>query len=391
MSSALDQFERSLVAASRALHALDHSASTETTATTPPARLPVSRRRRRSGFRRRRLMLSLAALVVAAGGVAAAQSLLSPSQRLADGTVDCFDGQSGVGVSSKSYAASATPNGRLPISVCRRWYRINRYRVDNRPTGRLVANLPLVACQQNVTTVAVYVATGQSDQCRRLGERPLPATYAGAAARLRALQRTLVAVQAEHACASPNTLARQARSVLQSQGFRGWRVITPPPDPGKGWLFGYALPAGTGGNCGTFGMGNPPTYGVSIDTQHQTVTVTVTVSVAPPRSIGLKLDHFDYELYTTTYQRCFTATSVRALVRQWFASTPLRPRFATANTSDGGTYEPRSQRLYEQGCVRFDSAIPSNNDRFVDVLLNARASARLPARQVYPPASAFHP
>jgi hypothetical protein len=122
-------------------------------------------------------------------------------------------------------------------------------------------------------------------------------------------------------------------------------VITPPPDPGEGWLFGYPLPAGTGGTCGTFGMGNPPTYGVNIDTQHQTLTV----SVAPPRSIGLKLDHIDYELYTTTYQRCFTATSVRSRVRRWFASTPLRPRFAAANTSQGGTYEPRSQTALRPG------------------------------------------
>jgi hypothetical protein len=92
-------------------------------------------------------------------------------------------------------------------------------------------------------------------------------------------------------------------------------------------------------------MGNPPTYGVNIDTQHQTLTV----SVAPPRSIGLKLNHIDYELYTTTYQRCFTATSVRSLVRRWFASTPLRPRFAAANTSQGGTYEPRSQTPLRPG------------------------------------------
>jgi hypothetical protein len=233
-------------------------------------------------------MLSLAALVVVAGSVAAAQSLLWPSQRLADGKVNCFLATYGTGIASKTLAVGdVRPNGQLPISVCRRWYRLNRYRLNGRPTGLLVGDLPLVPCQQNATTVAVYVVTGQSDQCRRLSEKPLPATYAAAAARLRALQHTLVAVQAEHDCVSPNTLAKQARSVLQSQGFQRWRVITPPPDPGKGWLFGYALPAGTGGTCGTFGTGNPPTYGVSIDTQHQTVTV----SVAPPRSIGLKLDH----------------------------------------------------------------------------------------------------
>ena len=388
MSSALDQFERSLVTASRELYALEHGAPAQTESTHETRRPPASRRRRGFASQPRRLMASLAALVVLAGGVAAAHSLLWPSQRLADGTVYCFDGPSGTSISSKSFAAGGTsPDGQLPINVCRREYRINRYRFDNRPTGRLVANLPLVACEQNATTAAVYVATGQSDQCRRLGEKPLPTTYAGAAARLRHLQSTLVAVQAEHDCVSPTTLAKQARSVLQTQGFQRWHVITPPPDPGKGWLFDYPLPAGTGGKCGTFGTGNPPTYGVNIDTQHQDVTV----SVAPPRSIGLKLDHIDYELYTTTYQHCFTPTSVRALVRQWFASTPLRPRFATANTSDGSTYEPQSQHLYDQGCVRFDTAIPGNDNRFVDVLLNARKAAKLPVGQVYPAASSFHP
>ncbi|HEY5262219.1 MAG TPA: hypothetical protein VIJ33_08910 [Solirubrobacteraceae bacterium] len=387
MSSALDQFERSLVAASRALHALDHSASTETNAT-DPGRPPASSRRRNGAFGQRRLMLSLAALVVAAGGVAAARSLLWPSQRLADGTVYCFDGPSGTGISSKSFASRSTPNGQLPISICRRWYRINRYRFDNRPTGRLVADLPVIACQQNATTVAVYIATGQSDQCRRLGEKLLPATYAVSAARLRVLQRTLVAIQAKHDCVSPRTLAKQARDVLHSQDFQGWRVITPQSAPAKSRYADYVLPAGTGGTCGMFGMGDPPTYNdVNIDTHHQSVGV----SLAPPRSIGLKLQHIDYELYTTTYQHCFTATSVRALVRQWFASTPLRPHFATANTSDGSTYEPRSQRLYDQGCVRFDAEIPGNNNRFVDVLLNARNAPKLPARQFYPPASAFHP
>ena len=116
---------------------------------------------------------------------------------------------------------------------------------------------------------------------------------------------------------------------------------------------------------------------LDIDTQRQLLTV----SVGPPRSISLKLNHISAELYGATHDRCFTATSVRALVRQSFASTSLRPRFATANTSQGVSYQPRSQRLYDQGCVRFESAIPGNNNHFVDVLLNAAA------RSAAPPAS----
>jgi hypothetical protein len=164
-------------------------------------------------------------------------------------------------------------------------------------------------------------------------------------------------------------------------------VITPPPDPGKHWLFGYALPAGTGGTCGTLGIGSPPDNVIGIDTKHRTVTV----SVAPPRSIGLKLNHIYYELYTTTYQHCFTATSVRTLVRRWFATTPLRPRFATVARQPGTSYERGSERLYQQGCVRFHDAIPGNTNSFIDVLLNARNAPQLAAGEFYPPASAFHP
>jgi hypothetical protein len=385
MSSALDEFERSLVTASRALYA-EHVAQIQLRAT--PAELPrPPRRLMRSAFHRRLLVL-LAGLVIAAGGVAAASSLLFPSQRLADGTVNCFMATHGTGAPDVHTLAvgGARPNGNPPIELCRTWYRLNHYRLNGSTTGSLVASLPLIACRQNAITVAVYVATGRADQCQRLGERPLPATYAAAAARLRDLQAALLALQNEHDCSSVATLARAARAILANQGFAGWRVITPPRDPGKHWLFGYTVPAGTGGTCGEVVLG-PPSRTLNIDTQRQTLTV----SVGPPRSISLELNHVSYELYTTTYNRCFTATSVRALVRHWFASTPLRPRFATANTSDGAIYQPRSQHLYDQGCVRFDSAIAGDNSRFVDVLLNARGAAPLPAGQFYPPASSFHP
>jgi hypothetical protein len=386
MSSALDRFERSLVTASRALHALEQNAWTETDTIDEAGPRTASVRRRRRASRQRRLMLSLVALIVFATGAAAASQLLWPSQRLADGQVNCFLTTYGTTVlSAKTPGVRGTPDGRPPLSVCRLWYRAERYRLGGSRTGPKVASLPLVACRENATTVAVYVASGQSDQCRQLGERPLPATYAGAVARLRDLQHALLALQNERDCTPVTTLATQTRAILASQGFTGWRVITPPPDPGKHWLFGYALPAGTGGSCGKLLVSSPPAEVLDIDTQRQIVTV----SIGPPRSISLELNHISAELYGTTYDRCFTATSARALVRQSFASTSLQPRFATANTSQGATYQPRSQRLYDRGCVRFQSAIPGNNNRFVDVLLNARNAPRLTAGQFYPPASAF--
>jgi hypothetical protein len=389
MNSALDKFERSLVTASRALYALEQNASTRTEpAASAAGSRPASARRRQRAFERRRLMVALVALVVLVSGVAAASQLLWPSQRLANGKVSCFLTTDGTTVqSAKTPGVRGTPDGRPPLSVCRMWYRVERYRLNGSRTGPKVADLPLVACRENPTTVAVYVATGRSDQCQQLGERPIPATYAGAAARLRNLQAELLVLQNQRDCTPVTALASDTRAILAGQGFTGWRVITPPPDPWKGWLFGYALPAGTGGTCGKLLVGSPPSKVLDINTQRQTVTV----SVGPPRSISLELNSISSKLYRISYDRCLTATSVRVLVREAFVGTPLRPRFATVNTSLGSTYAPRSQRLYDQGCVRFDSAIPGNDNRFVDVLLNARNAVRLPAGQFYPAASSFHP
>lgn len=384
MSSALDEFERSLVAASRTLHA-------EQTALTQPLRTPAERPRRNRRLVKvlfhRRLLVSVTALVIAAGGVAAASSLLFPSQRLANGTVNCFMATHGNGSLRDHTLAvgDARPNGQPPVNLCRMWYRLNRYRLNGSATGPFVADLPLIPCQENATTVGVYVATGQPDQCRRLSEKPLPATYAGAAARLRTLQHALLAVQNAHECIAPATLARRARAVLAGEGFSGWRLITPPRDPGKHWLFGYALPTGTGGTCGKL-TGNP-SYAIDIDPQRHRVTE----SVGPPRSIAVQLNHIEHQLGTTTLSKCFTPTSIRTLVRQAFAGTRLKPRFATVAAQRGVTFGPPSQQLYDDGCVRFFLAIPGDDDRFVDVLLNARNAPQLPAGEVYPPASSFHP
>ena len=391
MSSALDQFERTLVDASRALHKPAHNATTSPDSTADTRQPLANRRRTRKLFNHRRLLVSLAALVVAAGGVAAASSLLLPSQRLANGTVNCYVATHGTTFSVQTLAVGdIKPNGQPPISLCRSKYRLNDYRLNGSRTGPKVAHLALIACQQNATTIGVYVATGQPDQCRRLGEKPLPATYAAAAARLRDLQRALLALQSEHDCISPTALAQQTRAILASQGFAGWRVITPPPNPGRHWLFGYPLPVGAGGTCGDLRFsGNPPapTAPVNIDTHRQTVTV----SVSPPRSIGLKLNHIYYELGTNTYEHCFTALSARKLVRRAFSSTPLRPRFATVARQQGTHYEPGSERLYNEGCVMFETGITGNNNRFIDILLEARGAPALPAPEVFPPASSFHP
>jgi hypothetical protein len=384
MNSALDQFERQLVAAS-----LELSNPEETPV--PIATTPLGRRRRTLRVPPKRLLLSFAAMIVAAGGVATAGSLLFPSQRLANGKVNCFMATHGTGVMDGHTLAvgGGTTNGQPPISFCRTWYRRNDYRLNGSMTGPRVAGLPLIACQENATTVGVYVATGRPDQCQSLHEKPLPNTYAAAAARLRSLQQALLAIQYQRDCASVTSIAQQTRTLLTDRGFTHWRVITPPSDPGRHWLFGYALPAGTGGTCGTLVAANSP-YGdpVDIDTQRQTVTV----SVSPPRTIEGTVNRVMDRLVAQASTRCYTTTSIRSLARRLLAGTTLRPLFAAVAREQGLTYVPAlTERLFEHGCVHPSLAIAGNNNRFVDILLSARNAPRLPASQVYPPARAFHP
>jgi hypothetical protein len=337
---------------------------------------------------RKRLALALVGLAaVVAGGAAADSLLLGSSQRLAAGTVNCFFGTRGKTISLKTPGAGGEPtNGQSPISVCRKWYGFNAH------TGRKAADVKFVACRQAATVVAVYVATGRADQCRSLGLAPLPQTYPTAAARVRALVRALVTLQHAHDCVSPTVLAGEVRSTLARLGFAGWRPTLPPapntlvraPFHRKIPLRELEPPSGTGGACGKL-ISNPPASSVSLDARDRTVSI----STGPSNAIARLVNHVSHELYTHTYEQCYTPASVRALVRHAFAASPLRPRFATMAAPAGVRYEPHSQRLYDEGCVRFEFAFPANDQRFVDVGLYARGAPPLPVDQLYPKAGAF--
>jgi hypothetical protein len=352
-----------------------------------------SRSRPTQRFRppRKRLALALVGLaVVAAGGAAADSLLLGSSQRLAAGTVNCFFTTHGKAISLKTPGAGGeATNGQSPIAVCRRWDGFNAH------TGLKAADVKFVACRQAPTIVAVFVATGRSDQCQSLGLDPLPQTYSTAAARVRGLVRALVTLQRAHDCVSPTVLAGEVRGTLARLGFAGWRPTLPPspttlvkaPFHREIPLERLEPPSGTDGACGEL-VSDPPSSSVSLDARDRTVRI----GTGPPNSIARLLNHESYELYTRTYEQCFTSTSIRALVRRAFAASPLRPRFATTAASPLGVrYEPHSQRLYDRGCVRFEAAYPGNDGRYVDVWLFARGAPPLPRDQLHPQADAFSP
>jgi hypothetical protein len=300
------------------------------------------------------------------------QTLPAPSQRLADGSINCFFTTDGNAHGHTPDVGGAGADGRSPIAICRQWYRLNAH------TGRNAADVPFVACQQNATTVVVYVADGRAGQCQRLGHRPLPRTYAAALARLHSLMQALAVDQSRQDCVSVSVLAGQVRATLARLGFVGWRLnprranVNPRFDP----------PQGTGGTCGHV-IGNPAV----LDAPHRIVFITR----GPPTSIARLVDRVSRVLYSSTYQQCFTPISVRVLVRHAFAATALRPRFATVAPPAGVQFGPDSQRLFDSGCVGFGFAVPADNQRAADVLLYARGAERLSHGKLYPPANDFRP
>ena len=301
----------------------------------------------------------------------------SASQRLADGTISCYFASSGPlhAVGGNADAGPDPATGQSPIAYCRRWYGFNAH------TGINAARVKFVACQSSPTNVAVYVSDGRPGQCERLGHSPLPAGYTGALHKLASLGRVLVAIQHQHNCLTPAALAAEVRPALARLGFGGWRIALPGahPDPR------YAPPTGTGGLCGEI-VSNPPARAPQFYAPQRVVYI----STGPSASIARLINQTSPRLYQRSYLHCFTASSIRVLVRQAFATTQMRPRFATT-TSNGAQYEPRSQRLYNAGCVRFDDAIPANDNRYVDIVLVARTGTPLATHELYPKPDQFQP
>ena len=301
----------------------------------------------------------------------------SPSQRLADGTISCYFASSGPlhAVGENADAGPDPATGQSPIAFCRRWYGFNAH------TGINAARVKFVACQSSPTNVAVYVSDGRSGQCERLGHGPLPAGYTAARHKLASLGRAFVAIQHLHNCVTPAALAAEVRPALARLGFAGWRIALPAAqqDPR------HAPPAGTGGVCGEI-VSNPPASAPQLDANRRVVYI----SPGPPASIARFINRTSLRLYQQSYLHCFTANSIRVLVRQGFATTQMRPRFATT-TSNGAQYQPRSQRLYNAGCVRLIDAIPANNNRYVDVVLVARSGTPLAKDWLYPKPDQFEP
>lgn len=373
MSSALDRFERSLVAASDRL--VEASTSNEPQRN----RQRLGRGPRRSS--RRGLLLALLGSALVAGGAATAATLLDSGQRLADGTVRCYAGTTPHSNLTRPYSnlpGGDSANWQTPTAICRRSYRLNAH------TG--IDPLGFVACRYNPTTVAVYVADGRSSQCGRLGEKALPASFPRDLARLRTLEQDLTQLQGRQDCPSATALAAQVRGTLASLGFDDWRIVLPAKHATPEQL---NSPAGTGaGPCGSLiGMpaDNSPNSAVSVQPNLRAVYI----QAALPRHTNLFVYHAQGRLYARSYNYCFTSETIRQLVDRAFYGSGLRTRFATTASPDGLGFVAASQKLYDRGCVRFNSAYSADNGRYIDIWLVARHAPQLPAKRLFPRPTAF--
>jgi hypothetical protein len=357
------------------------------TAIARQGRSRIATRRLRVDAPRRSVVLAVLAIVVLGGGAAAAATLLtSGGQKLADGRVNCyFNTAPSPALHGEANMGSGIVSGESPIVKCRQAYR-SAVHFGNAP-GADPDTHGFVACQAGTTEVNVYVSDDRPRQCQRVGDRPLPATFTAATRQLQTLQTDLASIQQHRGCASPRAMAQQVRRALTSLGLDEWRISMPPSRTPANWDVG---PAGTGGSCGSlaqFSWVNTPKASALLFSNHKLIYI----SLGPPQVTATRMYDATARLYQQTYDHCYTPESVRTLVRRAFMPLGLQVRFATNAVEKGTRYEPASERLYERGCVRFNSAYPGNDNRYVDVLLLARNAHPLHSDQFYPAARAFKP
>jgi hypothetical protein len=99
--------------------------------------------------------------------------VVSPAvRRLADGTISCYFASSR-GAGGPAVGPVGT-DGRSAIAFCRERYLAGGH------AGADASRATFIVCQTSASNVAVYIADGHLNQCRRIGDRVPPAGYAAA-------------------------------------------------------------------------------------------------------------------------------------------------------------------------------------------------------------------
>jgi hypothetical protein len=163
-------------------------------------------------WRRAAIVIIPAALIV----TGATYAVLRTAEKVASGTVTCFDE-----ASLDSGGSVVEAEGRSPVAICAEEWAQGQM---PRSSGQVPR---LVACSMP-GTVGVFPAD-DGGVCEGLGLAPLPPEYEEAAARFAALRAALVARFPEGECASLSDARRITRGVLDEHGFNEWDVRAVEP------------------------------------------------------------------------------------------------------------------------------------------------------------------
>ena len=208
---------------------------------------PAVARRRRA---RRRLVVAVATLLLLGGSLAAAQ-LLNEPEKLATGSVGCYQD-----AAMRGSVTIIWPGDRTPVEACAESFR---------EAGLPVP--PLVACAYN-GAVAVLPGRDQS-VCQRHALEPLPPGYAPALGKVAELEKAILAIEREADCLPPAALAGRVQRLLDRSGWTGWTT----------WLRLDVSPGPCGSVSNVGGGGRRGISGSLDEAGHR-----VMVFGAPPRS-----------------------------------------------------------------------------------------------------------
>ena len=291
---------------------------------------PAVARRRRT---RRRLVVAVTTLLLLGGSLAAAQ-LLNEPEKLATGSIGCYQD-----AAMRGSVTIIWPGDRTPVEACAESFR---------EAGEPVP--PLVACAYN-GAVAVLPGRDQS-VCQRHALEPLPPGYAPALGRVAELERAILAIEASADCLPPEVLAARVQRLLDRSGWTGWTT----------WLRPDVSPGPCGSVSGVGGGGDRSIAGALDETGHR-----VMVFGAPPRSTEDLLSgpgKLAQTLMEESGERCYDPVALTGHVRRRVAAAAPGRSVTVEHRVEGGAdlFDARGARL-EAGCAVVASAAPAGNGR----------------------------
>jgi hypothetical protein len=286
--------------------------------------------------RRARSAVAITAIVVLGGCGALAGTLASrllsannPVVLASNGQVTCYRT-----ASLQNGAIDQVVEGSSPTTTC-----AQQRRQSGWPT------VALAACGDGAYGAAVIPSSG-AGSCKRAGLPPLPTDYESELATVQALRTRLETLQASASCIPPPQMVSRAQLVLNQAGWKGWRAV--PNYGGR-----------AGGPCGSVAP-DPGLGEVSGGTALDPFRHVLEVNAQPyPSTLELLTPQREAALGKSYDTRCYSETSIRALMRRYLAGTNRRIDISVTRAPKASVLDdhwasgPRWNNLLAASCVIF--------------------------------------